>query len=1360
MAEMEGIASCALSAGPRSPPSTEECWLQTGCTFATQWLFTEGTRQTEDTKQFREGIIRCLCKSGKQEEGWLGLPVSYSFVSISELRSQQRSPCCSHLFWSTEQYNKWTRQGEALLPNQKALPRARLILIGYLTDQASKERASRVDGSLYVRDNRSAMPCEMLHFSLDLLDQLLLFPGWSYLPASARGSSGGYLEILSPPISMFPKPERLISSDEQPIRVLYPHAAAQLLHTRAEGRIPPVNVAGELSRYSSLLDIRGCVFFTLFLKCFSTGHCVPVMVQDPTKVSWHFSLTVGNRYVITRLRLAAVERSKHKLLQVSTSSQLLPFDKGQVQEQELPPEALLSHNCAPSKAEVKPQDFEEVLEDKLAPGIKLSKVVSYKGTVTKVLNARAGLYEVDGSICLCVAYQQLVNWGRGLRPGARIEIRDVHFLQRPSPHFPLVVLCCCLQSVIHIQEFSSLCSAHQPFRTSGNLYVSLLLKHHLDLPQYLWLVKTMKDIQEKFCPRFVKQQQLEASVGTVAVRITEKVLVPILHSLSPSALRHRNVEEEIVTEQHQCPLTKYSALKDPCEVRSLSRLYADAERQGWERLHLPQLLPSSQAQYMSMQELNGRLAWSFLMLDAWDFQPQCVLLGVLRFSSRSGSLQLQDESHSIPCLIIKRDSAHHSQFTDTGSVGSVLQVERFQIVVERFIRSDFPSWKQLASPEYVREKHSRVYIQFYMEDAVNLGPSGTISSIHQLPREAKLQSTSPPHEIPAELVANKDRPSKRQAGPDTPFHVSFRAKAARVTEAGKATHTEHQGGRQSDGVCGDATHAERQGGGKPDAVCRQAAVSQLFLLVHKEGLLLRNCAPLQEDGTGDVGQQERLTLQLSFQATVVWVGKPQALAEPADAQGTPEITDGEWETQRVLLLFTGKGVKWFPILHSDCLYQLIIPKCSDVGIFERLCAPAVPVKTLHLSNYSLYLPVPENWKLHYVTLLESLIKYQVLYQTLAHGRPDLQSITEILQPRFAKSLVSFAGEILERTLCEPERKVWNPAALSKSRDEVFLPWEYTLKLTVCDTSSSGKTLHVYINVSDVPFPLGLLPEARVHFYNLERKTSRLNNVYCKFVNCSSFNVVKLPSQPAVRSKALDNESFSESCLPMVFLSQLMPQPAQFSRGRSVCHVVCVLSLGLHWACSLCGSGFAKGSCRRTGPTCSSQTAVFQAYAKIIVEDGSTEAHVMCRHHQVSALLHLRPSEWEGVQEEVLTKGHVSIHHRGWSMEHKYTEAPDEDLLVQYLRKLCLSPLVCRPVLLSFRPHRQEGEASLADSLQMRTFGRGRHEYRTRIPAPVSLMCLELQEVDYRVLCRLSSHRIRTSALGLLPVTECSVTHPP
>lgn len=39
--------------------------------------------------------------------------------------------------------------------------------------------------------------------------------------------------------------------------------------------------------------------------------------------------------------------------------------------------------------------------------------------------------------------------------------------------------------------------------------------------------------------------------------------------------------------------------------------------------------------------------------------------------------------------------------------GSLLQVENYQLVVERFIQSDFPSWEQLANPEYVREKKSR-----------------------------------------------------------------------------------------------------------------------------------------------------------------------------------------------------------------------------------------------------------------------------------------------------------------------------------------------------------------------------------------------------------------------------------------------------------------------------------------------------------------------------------------------------------------------------------------------------------------------------------------------------------------------------
>lgn len=40
-------------------------------------------------------------------------------------------------------------------------------------------------------------------------------------------------------------------------------------------------------------------------------------------------------------------------------------------------------------------------------------------------------------------------------------------------------------------------------------------------------------------------------------------------------------------------------------------------------------------------------------------------------------------------------------------VGSLLKVENYQLVVERFLQTDFPSWEHLANWEHVREKKTR-----------------------------------------------------------------------------------------------------------------------------------------------------------------------------------------------------------------------------------------------------------------------------------------------------------------------------------------------------------------------------------------------------------------------------------------------------------------------------------------------------------------------------------------------------------------------------------------------------------------------------------------------------------------------------
>lgn len=84
-----------------------------------------------------------------------------SFISISDLKSQQCMPCCSHLTWSTKEFKEWARQGKGALPTHSSLPRAYLILVGYLTDGRQEDKEKLVDGCLYVKDNTGIIPCEV-----------------------------------------------------------------------------------------------------------------------------------------------------------------------------------------------------------------------------------------------------------------------------------------------------------------------------------------------------------------------------------------------------------------------------------------------------------------------------------------------------------------------------------------------------------------------------------------------------------------------------------------------------------------------------------------------------------------------------------------------------------------------------------------------------------------------------------------------------------------------------------------------------------------------------------------------------------------------------------------------------------------------------------------------------------------------------------------------------------------------------------------------------------------------------------------------------------------------------------------------
>ncbi|XP_066473831.1 CST complex subunit CTC1 [Tiliqua scincoides] len=1229
-------------------------------------------------REARDFARRVLCRAGGSDEdaAWQGLkrvlsqcsgedlPLGYSLISISDLQSQQHLPCCSHLTWSSDEFRQWASQHEGVLLNQNILQETRLILCGYLTDEGlGEEKEKLVNGSLYVQDNTGILPCELLCFKLEWLGCLLLFPSWSYIPHAGKRPAG-YVEILADPVQVMPGPEKIFDI----LPVFYPGQATQLLRVRAQcKKTTKLNVAGELCRLSTVLYIHSKTFFFLFLKCFSSPSCVPVLVQKTPQLVWHHALQLGHKYVLTALRVSCLKASGRRVFTTSSSSRLLPYHLEQVMEQLL--DSTSEPNPVVPASSVDCMELNSSLElpeeEERQVTVRKSKVVSYIGTITQVLNTHAGLYELDKKFTLCLGYQQLLNSGRGLRPGTRVELQDVHLIQKPLAIFPFV-LGACLRSAVVIKSFSRHSTLHQPIASFGNIYVQLLLRYNLNLPLYLWMVSVLETFELRFC-RFSQCHPSLFSSQHQALEKAEKFIVPILNSLVPPRKQARDIHQEILAEKHRCPLEQYQILEPPCQIPSFSLLYSELEKRCWESFDpLQQLSSTSDIHNLGVQELNRSLAWSYCILSAENFQPRLVLLGVLECSS-SGCLQLQDASKTLPCVIFHRDGR---LFADTSLIGCLLEIEIFQLVMERFLQSEFPSWQQLVTQKHVKEKKTRFYAQFYFED---------VKILH-----------APEKRFPTSPTIGKETSS------------GIRSNCISVPEL------KCSGGKGSNlrKTRSDTNSPECSKGRAEEA----SFVSRLFWVSHKEGLMRRNYQQISEGKDKD-GQ----ATQLCFQALVQWMGK----AELGEIGGQEELkisAPGETSEaqQKVLLLFLGKSLRWFPLLHPLQLYHLIIPLCSDLDVFDRLCFSQAPENFSKMLSSSMFLPVPDSGHLHHVNQPSQLAS------TTAGMEQELFSIAEVLSPSFTRSLVSFSGEIVERTMCESVigKKQITDCSVQLLKGN-FLPWDYTVKLSISPTPGSSFMLDVYVEATFLPYLWGLLPGARILFKNVQRKISRFRNVYCTYVASSCMHM--LTPAPLHTS----DTAGAASSLSVGYLCNVpLQSPNLF---QVTCHLTCVLSLSLHWICSLCKETILKEeSCNQCGPSCLSHIGVSKASARILVEDGTCELVASCKNQQVREVLGLSPEEWDVVQKQARSKGGIYISHKEAGTGPGTTDKP-EDLLTWYLRSLCRSPLVCRSITMTFKLDRKPPKGHATGSRQLRRFVSNDTEFLSKYSSLPNLLCLNIQE---------------------------------
>ncbi|XP_007950539.1 CST complex subunit CTC1 [Orycteropus afer afer] len=701
-----------MADGGGAPASTsEKAWLEAAQAFIQETLCPPGKEPDVQLTQLVIDCVKTVWLSEGRNQG-LPLPLSYSFVSVQDLRAHQCLPCCSHLSWSSSAYQAWAQKAG---PDGVALPRERLLLLGTLTDLSGDLEQEHKDGSLYVRDNTGILGCELIDLDLSWLGHLFLFRSWSYLPPARWDSSGeGHLELWGAPVPVFPL--TISPGPASPTPVLYPETASRLLRHRSRLRDVQPNLAGELVRLSALVSSHRKTYFVLCLGDSSpaVSH-VSIVVQVPAQLVWHRVLQPGRAYVLTELRISKIRDHRYRVWTTSPSSRLLPLKPECVQELKLEMEGLVL------ETDLKPLPMPSNSQDRMGEKsvVQNSKLLTYTGVVTSVLNEPAGLFELDGQLGLCLAYQQFQGFRRVVRPGVSLELQDVHLLQSVGGGTTRPVLASCLGGAVLVRGFSprktESQSSHQVHGAS--LYEQLVWEYQLRLPVYLWATKALEELACKLCPHVLRHHQFlqRSSPGNPSLGM--QLLAPTLDTLAPPGGPIRNANKEILEEPHRCPLQKYIRLQTPCSFPALAILKKEGKSRAWASFDPKALLPLPEVSHLPSCRLNQHLAWSWLSLLPSAFHPTQVVVGVLVPSSHKGCLQLRDQSGCLPCLLLAR---HSQPITDPRLIGCLVRVEKFQLIVERDVRSNFPSWRELSMAGFIQKQQARVYVQFFLADALIL----------------------------------------------------------------------------------------------------------------------------------------------------------------------------------------------------------------------------------------------------------------------------------------------------------------------------------------------------------------------------------------------------------------------------------------------------------------------------------------------------------------------------------------------------------------------------------------------------------------------------------------------------------------
>ncbi|XP_045610974.2 CST complex subunit CTC1 [Procambarus clarkii] len=426
------------------------------------------------------------------------------------------------------------------------------------------------------------------------------------------------------------------------------------------------DIRGRLLALSHTFRISSEDMFFMEMCCGNKIH--HIIVRRHSQLAWHQSLEVRSRYRITNLKTFVLFKDKYNIpVLLTTRLSMLT----QLEEDER-------------------DDDLDVKQDK--------DLISYKGTITGVVDEEAGIYELDGRHRLIVSY--LIDFAgelytenlaesrtcKSLEKGDSITVYHAHYL-RISGIFHLV---CCARSLVRKIRKTPV---HTHNKRSESSIVDSVHLYNPGIRGIIWLLDLQNSLISALCPKFVDEKLIRRRNWNGACK-------SLLSNLIKEGAR-RNLLKRESRSLYQEFMSHYECIVNQDFVAPFTAVTLDSLKTN--------INPESVA------GCEAPTLWHHVVVDGNESK---VLVGKL-VCGDSGVLQVCQQTSQVPLdllIVGNKENVFHK-------VGAVVALFNFIVVIEEFNIFGKISVESVCK-KYIMIKSSDVVI---LKESVNM-PQKLIAS--------------------------------------------------------------------------------------------------------------------------------------------------------------------------------------------------------------------------------------------------------------------------------------------------------------------------------------------------------------------------------------------------------------------------------------------------------------------------------------------------------------------------------------------------------------------------------------------------------------------------------------------------------